>query len=410
MDSVIYQRAQKVIAQGALTNSKHPSTDVFGLFPTHFERGYGAHIYDQAGAKYLDLVCGLGVNLFGYGNDDIEGRVVTRAFNGGALGGSTVQEVITAEKLLEIIPWCDKVKWLNSGTEGCMAAVRMARTYTGRPFVLSEGYHGWSDEFVSLTPPANGINTQASISDLSQWIFKEDFDGILDATAAIIVEPVINNDDRERIEYLKNLRKICSHKKIILIFDEVVTGIRYPKFSVAAFTGIHPDLMVMGKAIGNGHKVGVVAGRREIMDAPYFVSGSYFSHIPSLTAVEAVLDCIIRKPSKYNVSRLNEVSKTFIEDFNKIFLGYVKLEGWGNRATLTGPWENIAIVRQELIKCHIFTKTTFFFNWHIASEFDSILDLCRIIRDKIDSSAVRLEGQMPQKPLSLVTREKVKHG
>lgn len=410
MDSIIYQRSQKVIAQGALTNSKHPSTDIFGLFPTHFERGYGAHIYDQAGARYLDLVCGLGVNLLGYGNDDIEGKIINRAFCGGSLGGSLVQEVTAAEKLLEILPWCEKVKWMNSGTEACMAAIKIARTYTGRPFVLSEGYHGWSDEFVSLTPPAHGINNQAFIADLTSYAIKEDFDGMLDATAAIIVEPVINDDSRERIQYLKKLRKLCDKHKIVLIFDEVVTGIRYPKFTVAAATGIHPDLICMGKALGNGHKVGAVAGKASLMDSPYFVSGSYFSHLPTMTAVEAVLDCVVRKPSKYNVPRLNELSKGFIDDFNKIFDGYVKLIGWGNRATLTGDWDRIALVRQELIKCHVFTKTTFFFNWHIAAEFDGLLELCTLIMDKIKSGAVRLEGQLPAKPMSLVTREKVKNG
>ncbi len=408
MDSVIYNRAQKVIAQGALTNSKHPSTDVFGLFPTHFERGYGAHMFDQAGQKYLDLVCGLGVNFFGYGCEDIERKVISNMYSGGSLGGSTVQEVIAAEKLIQILPWCEKVKWLNSGTEACMAAIKIARTYTGRPFVLSEGYHGWSDEFVSLTPPANGINNQSCIGDLTKYALRDDFDGMLDATAAIIIEPVINDDSRKRIDFLKRIRKICDKHGIVLIYDEVITGIRYPKHSVASFTNIHPDLICLGKALGNGYKIGAVAGKSALMDSPYFVSGSYFSHIPTLTAVEAVLDLIITKPSKYNVPQLNEVSKGFILDFNRIFKGFVALEGWGNRATLTGPWDNIALLRQELIKCHIFTKNTFFFNWHIAAEFDSLVELCHLIKSKIDVGAVRLEGGMPEKPFALKVREKSK--
>ena len=408
METTIYQRSQKVIAQGSLTNSKHPSTDVFGMFPTHFDRGSGGYIYDHLGQKFLDLVCGLGVNFFGYGNETIERKVISRMFSGGSLGGSTVAEVIAAEKLLQIIPWCEKVKWVNSGTEACMGAIRIARAYTGRPMVLSEGYHGWSDEFVSLTPPAFGINNHSCIQNLSSCLNGRDYDGMLDSTAAIIIEPVINDDSRERIKFLKSVRKLCDKHGIVLIYDEVITGIRYPKHSVASFTNIHPDLICMGKAIGNGYKVAAIAGKKDLMDGNYFVSGSYFSHLPSMVAVEAVMDLITVKSSSHDVTQLNNQSKRFIDSFNEIFNGYVRLDGWGNRATLTGPWENIALVRQELIKCHIFTKTTFFFNWHIAAEFSRLLEICGLIRAKLDANSVRLEGKMPEKPLSLKIREKCK--
>lgn len=403
IDNIMLDRANRCIAQGYLTNSKNPETDIFGVFPTHFKKGKGCWIYDTENERYMDLVCALGCNLFGYGNLLIENQVT--ADFGLCLGGSTVHEVYAAEAVKNVFQWIEKIKFVNSGTEACMAAVRIARSYTGRPYVLSQGYHGWSDEFVSLTPPANGINRFSSIFELPQD-FDDIPDEIISNTAAIIIEPVILDDSRARIEWLKKLRTLCTEKGIVLIFDEIVTGIRYPDHAVAKHWNITPDLFLLGKAIGNGHKIALVAGPSTLMDGKYFVSGSYFGQITSLQAVRAVIELITKKANQYNINVLNDKTKYFRDSFNALGPDIVRLEGWGNRCNFVGSDYNMALFRQEMIKARYFTKTTFLSNFDISDHFSDILYTAKMILSRIALGEVKLEGRMPVKPFSQVVREK----
>jgi glutamate-1-semialdehyde 2,1-aminomutase len=402
IDNVIFDRANRCIAQGYLTNSKNPRSDVFGVFPTHFKKGKGCWIWDSQDNRYMDLVCALGCNFFGYGNLLIENFVDSDY--GGCLGGSTVQEVYAAEAVKSILPWTEKIKFVNSGTEACIAAIRMARVYTGRKVVMSQGYHGWSDEFVSLTPPANGIPEQHAMFELPSNLDEID-PFLLDATAAIIVEPVMLDDSLERIEWLKKLRALCSAHGVVLVYDEIVTGIRYPDYTVARHWNHQPDLILMGKAIGNGHKVALIAGKSDIMDGEYFVSGSYFSHIPSLRAVTVVIELLTKRGHQYDVTTLNEKSKNFMQNFNGLNSDIVKLSGWGNRCNFVGSDLNLALFRQEMIKAKFFTKTTFLTNFEIAENFSEILYISKLILERISEGQINLEGQMPIKPISQRVRE-----
>ena len=118
---VWHDRSKQCIAQGSLTNSKHPNTDIVGVFPTHFESGYGPYLYTDKRDRYLDFVSGFGAINLGYANEQLENEVA-KAPKGGCLSGNTIQEIITAEKVKSIFHWVERVKFLNDGTEACMAA------------------------------------------------------------------------------------------------------------------------------------------------------------------------------------------------------------------------------------------------------------------------------------------------
>jgi glutamate-1-semialdehyde aminotransferase len=152
-----YRRAQDCIAQSALTNSKRVETFVKGVYPSHIERGQGAYLWDHSGKKYLDFVCGLGANILGYGNDVVNQAISSQLRHGASHSLPTHHEVEFAEGLKALFPFCDAFKFLKTGTEACMAAVKIARAKTGRKWIVSEGYHGWSDDFVSMTEPALGV-------------------------------------------------------------------------------------------------------------------------------------------------------------------------------------------------------------------------------------------------------------
>src|ERR1051325_7633591 len=160
-DNSWLNRANQVVAHGALTNSKRPEAYVKGIFPSHVIRGEGCYLWDAWGNKYLDFVGGLGTNILGFGHPKITKAVSRVLSQGPSLSLPTVLEIEVAERLTALTGF-PKVRFYKTGTEACMAAIRIARAFSmesnkDQYWGVSEDYHGWSDQFVSLTPPSKGI-------------------------------------------------------------------------------------------------------------------------------------------------------------------------------------------------------------------------------------------------------------
>lgn len=393
IDKTFLERSRECIAQGALTNSKHPDTDVLGVFPTHFDSGEGAFLKAN-GKRYLDYVCGLGAIHFGY-------QDLSSTFSGGCLSGNSMQEVVTAERIKEFFPYIERVKFVNDGTEGCTAAVRIARAYTGRKLVISEGYHGWSDEFTSLNDNATGIGADFQIVKVADIrdIFTMNIDP--KAIAAVIIEPVMLDASDERKAILSAIRGFCSVNGVVLIFDEVVTGLRFKDLSCSNHFGITPDLGVFGKAFANGHKIGFVGGNAELMDGEYFVSGTYFGQIPALNACYNILG---DKSLIGATNNLNDLGLKLFAEFNTVMPDFITMRGWGCRANFEGKWEDIALFRQYMIEHEIFTKTTFFLNFANARHIEDFLITAKMFRDIKDATDYKLKGVLPKKPLAMKVR------
>jgi glutamate-1-semialdehyde 2,1-aminomutase len=321
-----HRRAQDSIAQGSLTNSKRPECFVKGIYPTHLKRGHGAHVWDMHGNKYVDFICGLGSNLIGYANTEITDEIYKTSRDGLALSLGSDLEIFAAEKVKEIFPFMDLVKFLKTGTEACMAAVRIARAKTERPVILSEGYHGWSDGFVSLTPPAVGVGFNEFLP------LKKDY-SLSQNIAAVIVEPIMTDASETRIEWLKDLRQRCTKSGTLLIFDEIITGFRYLKHGVGIYHGIEPDIMCLGKAMGGGMPIACVAGKKEIMNCgEYFVSSTFAGERASLGASIKFMQLL---QTKYKIDELWAAGDKFIQTFNT-FHPQLKLEGYPTRAVFKG--------------------------------------------------------------------------
>lgn len=318
-------RADIAIAHGALTNSKHPRTFVDGVYPTHLESGQGCKVTDPWGKSYFDFIGANGTALFGHNNVQIA-HAVAEGFRKGALlsVGSRI-EVEAAEKLKEMVPFADRVRFLKTGSEACLAAIRIARAATGRDQIASSGYHGWGDIFTTLTPPAHGCSDLHQVEKFSGKVTKDH--------AAVIVEPVILEATPERKAWLQDLRKACDRTGTILIFDEIITGFRVPKFSVARHWGIYPDIILLGKAMGGGMPLAAVAGRRDVMDADYFVSSTFAGDMVALNAFLAVTK-LLHSPS-YRVSDLWESGARWLKKFNQMD-PLVQLQGYPTRSAFRG--------------------------------------------------------------------------
>jgi len=386
-------RAQNAIAQTYLTNSKRATCHIEGIYPTHMKRGQGCFLWDHQDNKYVDFICGLGTNIIGYANERVNSAIADQMRLGASLSFASTIEVQAAEKLKVLFPFVDAVKFLKSGSEACSAAIRIARAKTGRSIVLSEGYHGWHDAFVSLTPPALGVPTNdaggygTSVYPLANVTLSQNI-------AAVIVEPIITDTSRDRIEWLKQLREDCMKHGVMLIFDEVITGFRFPKFSVSRFYGIEPDLICLGKAIANGMPLAAVGGKYSVMNCDeYFVSSTYAGESLSLAAAISTMSLL---QTKYSCDDLWLRGQDFKDRFNAMWPEKIQITGYPSRGSFTGDQVTKALFFQEACKAGVLFGPSWFFNYPLADEYSTLMGALQSIVTRIKNGEVTLEGQMPK--------------
>jgi glutamate-1-semialdehyde 2,1-aminomutase len=278
----LQKRAEKLIPGGV--NSPVRAFRSVGSDPLYIVRGQGSHIWDADGNEYIDYIGSWGPLILGHAAPGVIEAVIATARNGTSFGASTPAEADLAELVISAFPHMEKVRFVSSGTEATMSAIRLARGYTKRKYIVKfEGcYHGHSDAL--LVKAGSGVATlgipgSAGVpEEFTQFTLALPYNDIcgLDAAfekfkhqiACVIVEPVVGNMGcvPPARGYLEALRAITAHDKTLLIFDEVMTGFRLAYGGAQEIYGIQPDLTTMGKIIGGGLPVGAYGGPSEIMD------------------------------------------------------------------------------------------------------------------------------------------------
>ncbi len=277
-----FEDAQKVIPGGV--NSPVRAFKAVGGEPIFIESADGAYLYDVDGKRYIDYVLSWGPMILGHNDADVRQAVIEKAAQGLSFGAPTEIETELAKEVIKCVPSIEKIRFVSSGTEATMSAIRLARGKTGRDTIVKfEGcYHGHSDSLLvkagsgALTmgvPSSPGV--PASLADHTITLnyndseqVKEIFNELGEKIACIIVEPVAGNMNciPPLPGFLQTLREVCSTSGAILIFDEVMTGFRFGVGGAQGYYGIEPDLTTLGKVIGGGMPVGAFGGKAEIMD------------------------------------------------------------------------------------------------------------------------------------------------
>lgn len=400
-----HRRALDSIHGGALTNSKRPESFVKGIFPSHVIRGEGCYLFDTENKKYIDYICGLGTNLLGYANTQVNDAVINQLHKGAVYSLSSTLEVEAAEKLKEIFPFVDKLRFLKTGSDASAAAIRIARAHHGveygsdsRSLILSDGYHGHDSSFVSITKPRVGVPYDANMLPL-----KDNFELIKDA-AAVIIEPIITDMSPARIHELRHLQAECQRHGTLLIFDEIITGFRFPKFSFCNFVGIQPDILLLGKCIAGGLPLSVVATKKDIaVGREWFISSTFAGDTLALAGMIKTIDLL---KNTYSLERLWEAGKYFQTEFNNIAPEIVKIEGYPSRGVFVAEPLNKALFFQESCKAGILFGPSFFYNFHHMQLNHIVLSSCKDILLRIKHNQVELEGEMPKVPFAQAMREK----
>ncbi len=385
-------RSRGVMAQGQSSpNSKRPSQYIEGVYPSHVTRGEGCYLFDFVDNKYIDFVCALGSNILGYSNERVNSAVARQIYKGANFSLPSTLEVEVAEQVRVLIPAAEKIRFLKTGSEACSAAVRIARAATGKSICYSRGYHGHSDLFTSLTAPALGVEDEFAIRSLGDDLSVLENDDV----ACVIVEALELRMDDEWQVYLNLLREVCTKRKIVLIFDEVITGLRVPKYSVSSMYSIKPDIICLGKAIANGYPLAVVAGTPEVMDScEYFISSTFSGEAIALAACQATMTEVV---VKRRVDDLCFYGGRLMARLNALALPGFKLEGYGSRGMLNVTNLATALFMQEMCKAGVLFGKAFFFSFaHLEEDVESmIMNIADDAARRILSGQVKLEGSAP---------------
>jgi glutamate-1-semialdehyde 2,1-aminomutase len=318
--SKLFKIAKQVIPGGV--NSPVRAFNAVGGNPLFIERGEGSKIYDVDGNEFIEYIGSWGPHLFGHNPPFIKDALLKAIENGTSFGAPTELEVKMAKLIIELVPSVEMIRMVNSGTEATMSAVRAARGYTGKEkFIKFEGcYHGHADYFLikagsgALTlgiPTSPGV-TKGNAADtlLADYNDINSVKRLVQANkneiAAVIIEPVAGNMGVVRADnhFINELRNICYEEKIVLIFDEVMTGFRLSKRGAQGIYDVKPDLTTFGKIIGGGLPVGAFGGKKEIMEmiapaGPVYQAGTLSGNPLAMAAGYAALSHIKDHPEVY---------------------------------------------------------------------------------------------------------------
>jgi glutamate-1-semialdehyde aminotransferase len=287
-------RASAVIPGGASTGSKRREAlygDPEGQGPTHFVQAAGCHVVDTSGQTHIDCTMALGAVALGYAEPRVQQAVIGAIAAGTVSGLSDVREVEIAERLRDHIPCAEMVQFLKSGAEAVSAAVRIARTYTGRDLVVGSGYFGWHDwwsDAAGVPEAVRGLYRAVPFDNVAALESAAREAG--PRLAAIVIEPVVERLPSEA--WIAAARELASSLGAVLVFDEIKLGFRLRPGGYQALSGVTPDVAAFGKALANGFPLAAVVGQRDIMNAARrtWISSTLAGEGSALAAAGAVMD------------------------------------------------------------------------------------------------------------------------
>ncbi len=316
--SALFKEASQYIPGGV--NSPVRAFKAVGGTPIFVKEAKGAYLYDEDGNRLIDYIASWGPMILGHAYEPVVNAVVDKAKKGTSFGMPTEIETDIAKLAVSMVPNIDKIRFVNSGTEACMSAVRLARGFTGRDKIIKFAgcYHGHSDSFliqagsgaVTFGAPNSPGVTQGTAKDtlLARFNDLSNVQQLLEANkgeiAAIIIEPVPGNMGciLPKDGFMEGLRSLCDQHDTLLIFDEVMTGFRLARGGAQETLGIDADIVCFGKVIGGGLPVGAFAARNEIMNhlaplGPVYQAGTLSGNPLAMSAGLAMLTTLNENPS-----------------------------------------------------------------------------------------------------------------
>ncbi len=347
----LWKRAKEVIPGGNMLLSKRAEMFLPDQWPAYFSKSKGCKVWDLDGREYVDMsIMGVGTNILGYGHPEVDEAIHQTVDAGNMSTLNCPEEVFLAEKLIELHPWADMVRFARSGGEANAIAIRIARAASGRDKVAVCGYHGWHDWYLSanlgdeenlsghllpgLDPKGVPQNLRGTVFPFNYNCFDELEELFNKHDIGVIKMEVVRNQGPEN-NFLQRVRKLATDRGAVLIFDECTSGFRQTFGGLHKMYGVEPDMAMFGKALGNGYAITAIIGRKEVMEAAQstFISSTFWTERIGPTAALKTLE-VMEKTKSWE--KITETGNQIRQGWQQLANEYeMKLEHWGLPA-LTG--------------------------------------------------------------------------
>jgi len=316
----LYKRAKKLIPGGTMLLSKRPEMFLPVQWPAYFNKARGCRVWDLNGNEYIDMsIMGIGTNTLGYGHPEVDDAVRKVIDQGNMSTLNCPEEVFLAERLIELHPWADMARFARSGGEANAIAIRIARAASGKDKVAICGYHGWHDWYLAanlgdessldghllpgLEPKGVPRELKGTVLPFVYNDFKS-LEKLVQEHDIGIIEMEVSRSVGPEKGFLESIRKLATEQNIILIFDECTSGFRETFGGLYKKYGVEPDMMILGKTLGNGYAITSVLGRGDIMKAAQetFISSTFWTERIGSAAALKTLEVMEREKSWEKIS------------------------------------------------------------------------------------------------------------
>jgi len=390
----LWRRAKRVIPGGNMLLSKRPELFLPDKWPAYFNKTKGCYLWDIDNKKYVDMaLMGVGTNSLGYSHPEVDEAVFEVVKKGNMSSLNCPEEVLLAEKLVELHPWAEMVKFARTGGEANAISIRIARAASNKDTIAICGYHGWHDWYLATNLKDKkgleehllaGLQPLGVPKGLAGSVIPFSFNNLKQ------LEEISNNHDLAAIkleiersvppteEFLKGLKKICKLKNIILIIDECTSGFRETFGGLHKKYEIEPDIAIFGKALGNGYAITSIIGKKSIMEAAQstFISSTFWTERIGPTAALKTLEIMEREKSWEQITKKGEVLRDIWSDLAKInhleieFHGIKALSGFTFKGNKNREYKTL--ITQEMLKRGFLASTVCYLSTaHDSDTFDN---------------------------------------
>jgi len=411
----LYKRAKHVIPGGNMLLSKRPEMFLPDQWPAYFSKAKGCKVWDLDGNELIDMsIMGIGTNILGYGHPEVDEAVQTTVTSGNMSTLNCPEEVYLAEKLVDLHPWADMVRFSRSGGEANSIAIRIARAFSGRDKVAICGYHGWHDWYLSanlgndkgldghllpgLNPSGVPRNLQGTVFPFSYNNFDE-LEALVNLHDIGVIKMEVERNTGPEDNFLHKVRELATERSIVLIFDECTSGFRETFGGIHKKYDVEPDIAMFGKALGNGYAITAVIGRREVMNAAQtsFISSTFWTERIGPAAALKTLEVMEREKSWEKITQTGNVIRQGWQILAEKYALPVKY--WGLPALVGFTFESPraleykTLISQEMLaKGYLAANSVYVCTEHtkdvVDGYFDSLDPIFGLIRDCEDGRDV----------------------
>ena len=379
----LYRLAKRIIPGGTMLLSKRPEMFLPDYWPAYFSKAKGCFVWDLDNNKYIDAsIMGIGTNTLGYGRKEVDSAVIKNIKAGNMSTLNCPEEVMLAEKLIEINPWADMVRFARTGGEANSIAIRIARAAVGKDNIAICGYHGWHDWYLSvnhnkqgndlsshllpgLSPLGVPKNLKDTVFPFSYNDYEELYKLVIENNIGVIKMEVVRNHEPQN-NFLKKVRDLATEKNIVLIFDECTSGFRETFGGIFNKYGVEPDIAMFGKTLGNGYAITAVVGKRNIMESAQktFISSTFWTERTGPTAALKTLEIMQKEKSWERITQLGILVRNGWEEIAKRNNTLIKISGIPSLSSFTFDHKDDLKFRtylnQEFLKNGYLGSSTFY--------------------------------------------------